>query len=169
MPLHHRLVVLLFGLELACSSPKKGGERSCESVCDEAAEPFEVGRQTRGRIEELTGDQQMVYGPQGGQHFYVDARLNSPVEGRVRLRFEFIDDSGRVMGVGRAQADSTGCGTLLEEIPIVMEEDARRSGDLRVTAELLECSWLVDVPGVNVVPPLDELRDGGAVFDASSP
>jgi hypothetical protein len=145
----------------ACSEPEADEPMRCDLSCPNATTALFVGRYDEAQLGELTGEQPMDYGPQGGQHFYVDAELGIAVAGRVRLRVEFIDSDGRVVGVGRAQVEADHCGARFTDVPVVVEEDKRQSGTLRATAEVLTCSWSIELRKVNIVPPLPESEDAG--------
>lgn len=140
---------------LACSEPESSEPADCDALCANETVALSVGRFDGAELAPLSGEQRMEYGRQGGQHFYVDAQLSAAVSGRVRLRVEFVDAAGSVVGVGRAQVEADGCGARFTEVPVVVEEDERQSGRLRVTAELLSCAWSAQVRQVNVVPPLE--------------
>lgn len=99
----------------------------------------------------------MVYGPQGGQHFFVDAVVQVPSSGRLRLEFDFVERvTGELRGAGRWQRDLAGCDSVFTEIPIVMDGDQRWQGELTFRATLDDCQWEGDVGEVVVLPPLDD-------------
>jgi hypothetical protein len=158
----------LFLLALAGCSKGDGLAPDCASSCSGQDSVLRVGALDGDRVATPLAPRRMVYGPQGGQHFFVDAELQTPLAGRVRLDFEFTDPrTGETLGRGRWQEELDGCGTLIEHIPIVTVTDERRQGDLEVTATIGDCSWKVTLRDVVALPPVEQRPDAGAE-DAST-
>ncbi len=126
----------------------------CDARCNDDSAPLALGIWDGETIVEIDGPRAMEYGPQGGQHFFIDAQILVPLEDRLRLDVEFVDEStGERTGAARWQENVEGCGHVITNIPVVMLEPVEQSGSLEVAVTLGACEWEFDLSDVEVREP----------------
>jgi len=125
-----------------CSSDtQKTPAPSCplSSVCAEGTTAtLGVGEHSGDQVAPFSSGQklQIIYGPQGGQHFWVDLALFTDEPGDWSATLTFTDDaSGTLAGSNTRRIRACSCPTFADDIPVFLDSDAEVSGTLKVSAE----------------------------------
>lgn len=119
-------------IALCCGSPAQ-----TEPPCpDSTKERLQVGDWDGERLLELENPATLVYGSQGGQHVFIDARLQTKCPDEFTVFLDFAEDAtGNVVGLGESPARTRSCSSLLEDVRLFLEDDEERRGVLSVYAE----------------------------------
>lgn len=119
-------------IALSCGSPAR-----TEAPCPESTrERLQLGDWDGERLLQLENPATLVYGSQGGQHIFIDARLETECPDEFTVFLDFAENgTGNVVGLGESPARIKSCSSLLEDVRLFLEDDEERSGVLSVYAE----------------------------------
>jgi hypothetical protein len=150
-----RVAFVSLGLFGCSTDTQKNPPASCpaSSVCAEGtAATLSVGEHVGDQVTAFTAGQQVgiIYGPQGGQHFWADLSLATDEPGEWTATLTFADaTTGALAGSNTRRIRACSCPTFADDIPVFLDSDNEVSGTLKVSAES-PSGQLVSAPDVQL-------------------
>lgn len=129
-------------LASGCSGePSDGAPTACpeSSVCPAGTgSSLTVGERVGADVQAFSQGQkvQIVYGPQGGQHFFADLALATDEPGEWLATIELVDtSSGAQAGANTRRIRACACPTFADDVPVFLVTAQELTGTLKVSAE----------------------------------
>jgi hypothetical protein len=129
------------GLGCGCSSDRPDPtpvDCPASKVCPAGtASSLVAGDRSGDQLTAFTDGQgvQIVFGPQGGQHFFVDLDLTTDEPGQWMAQLSFIDSTSGIEAGGTQQRISAcACPAQADDVRVFLNDASERTGTLKAKA-----------------------------------